>query len=51
MLAAVAGRFGFDGESWTVRRLERWFDRHALMIEEEKGAVARQLEAANRGKR
>lgn len=46
MLGAVAGRFGFDGEGWTLRRLERWFGRHAKMIEEEKGAIASAMEAA-----
>jgi len=46
MLGAVAGRFGFDAEEWTVYRLERWFARHARMVEEEKGAIASAMEAA-----
>ena len=46
MIGAVAGRFGLDAEEMPMRKVERYFARHARMVEEEKGAIASALEAA-----
>lgn len=38
MLWAVAGRFGFNGSTMTMRELRFWYDGHETMSKEETAA-------------